>query len=318
MRMRLGIHRSAASAPTTWTWGVRALLFQQIINGLQLGSIYALIALGYTMVYGIVRLINFAHGDIYMVGAYLGYFIAGFIARFTQERFIPTLILAMSGAALLGFCIERFAYRPIRFAPRIAALSTALGVSIFLENFVRHFVGASYLPFPAILKASSFHIIGVQITSIQVIVLGIALLLMFGLQFLIKRTKTGKAMRAVSYDKDVARLMGIDIDHIISVTFMIGSSLAAAAGVLVGIAYPRIDPYMGVLPGLKAFVAAVLGGIGNIPGAMLGGLLMGMAEILVVGFLKSEYRDAIAFAILILVLLIRPQGLLGTSTGEKA
>jgi len=289
------------------------LFFQQMVNGIQLGSIYALIALGYTMVYGIVRLINFAHGEIYMAGAYIGYFVAGYLGPF----FLPTLVIPMLLTPVLALIIERFAYRPLRFAPRLAALSTALGVSIFLQNFVRQFIGADYRPFPQILTPHAYNVGGVIINNITIIVVGVAFGLMMLLQFIVRRTKVGKAMRAVSYDKDAARLMGIDLDYVISVTFVLGSTLAAAAGVLVGIAYPRIDPVMGLLPGMKAFIAAVLGGIGNIPGAMLGGLVMGMAEIMVVYLYSSKWRDAVAFAILIVVLLLRPQGLLGRQLSEK-
>ncbi|HHT01212.1 MAG TPA: branched-chain amino acid ABC transporter permease [Firmicutes bacterium] len=286
---------------------------QQLINGLQLGSIYALIALGYTMVYGIVKLINFAHGDIYMIGAYIGFFAVGFMG----PQFIPALILAMVGCAILGFIIERFAYRPLRGKPRIAALTTALGVSLLLENLVRKFIGPNYIAYPTLVKSTTIYIGGLQISNIKLIVLSVALIMMFGLQFIVLKTRTGKAMRAASQDLDAARLMGIDVNAVISYTFMIGSALAATAGILVGVAYPRIDPYMGILPGLKAFVAAVLGGIGSIPGAMVGGLVMGTAETMVLGFGKSTFRDAIAFTILIIVLLVKPTGIMGSKVNEK-
>lgn len=289
------------------------MVLQQLVNGLQLGSIYALIALGYTMVYGIVRLINFAHGDIYMVGAYIGFFAAGFFGK----SFPLALVTAMLGCAALGLTVERLAYRPLRQAPRLATLTTALGVSIFLENFIRKFVGPNFLPYPRILKVGQVSVLGLQLSGVTVMVVAVAVGLLILLQFIVLKTKIGKAMRAVSYDMDAAKLMGIDVDRVIAATFFIGSSLAAAAGVLVGVAYPRIDPYMGVLPGLKAFVAAVLGGIGNIPGAVLGGLVMGIAETLVTGFIRSTLRDAIAFAILIVVLLVRPSGILGTFVREK-
>lgn len=290
-----------------------AQILQQVINGLQLGSIYALIALGYTMVYGIVKLINFAHGDVYMVGAFIGYF----VGRGLGPSFLPVLIISMIGCALLGVTIEKLAYKPLRTAPRIAALTTAIGVSFFLENFTRFTVGPNPRPFPQIFTQKSMEFFGLQINNIQLIVLVSSLLLMALMQYIVKNTKTGKAMRAVSFDKDAARLMGINVDNIISITFALGSALAAAAGVLVGIAYPRIDPYMGILPGLKAFVAAVLGGIGIIPGAVFGGMIMGLAEVLVVGFLSSTLRDAIAFAILIVILIVRPAGLLGKHVSEK-
>ena len=290
-------------------------LLQQIINGLQLGSIYALIALGYTMVYGIVKLINFAHGDVYMVGAYIGYFAAQGIGK----SFFPALIISMVGCAALGVIIDKLAYKPLRMAPRIAALTTAIGVSLFLENFARwlKFIGPNPRPFPALFETVVYKIGSLQISNIQIVVLAVSVVLMVGLQYLVQKTTIGKAMRAVSFDKDAARLMGIDVDFIISVTFAIGSALAAAAGVLVGIAYPLINPYMGIMPGLKAFVAAVLGGIGNIPGAVLGGLIMGEAETLVLGYLPSTFKDGIAFAILIIILFVRPAGLLGKQVSEK-
>lgn len=298
------------------------LFLQQLINGLQLGSIYALIALGYTMVYGIVRLINFAHGDIYMIGAYTGYMVATRL----NWPFVPCLVAAMVLCAILGMTIEKVAYRPLRAAPRIAALTTAIGVSLLLQNLVRFFIGPNYIPFPELFTRKNYIIYSagtgsglrtLSVSNIQIIVLVTALALMFLLQFIVRKTKTGKAMRAVSFDKDAARLMGIDVDRIITITFAIGSSLAGAAGVLVGIAYPRIDPGMGVLAGLKAFVAAVLGGIGIIPGAMFGGLVMGTAETMVLAFGRSTYRDAIAFTILILILLFKPAGLFGKSVSEK-
>lgn len=289
------------------------MFLQQIINGLSLGSIYALIALGYTMVYGIVRLINFAHGDVYMVGAYLGFFAAGWFG----PRFIPVLLVSMAGAALLGVIIERAAYKPLRMAPRIAALTTAIGVSLLLENGTRFVIGPNPKGFPDLIERQTYNLGSLEISNVDILVLLVSLGLMVLLQFIVYRTRIGKSMRAVSFDKDAARLMGIDVDRVISVTFAIGSALAAAAGVLVGIAYPRIDPYMGIMPGLKAFVAAVLGGIGIIPGAVLGGILMGEAEVLSVQFFPSTFKNATAFVILILVLLLRPSGLLGRQQSEK-
>ncbi|MGE5483758.1 MAG: branched-chain amino acid ABC transporter permease [Ignavibacteriales bacterium] len=286
---------------------------QQLINGVSLGSIYALIALGYTMVYGIVRLINFAHGEIYMVGAYVGYK----IALWMGPRFLPALIIAMAGSALLGVTIEKVAYKPLRAAPRIAALTTAIGVSIFLQNFVRKFISPNFLAFPDLIARKTYEVGEVTFSNVQLIVPCIAGLLVVLLQYIVLKTKPGKAMRAVSLDKDCARLMGIDVDRIITITFALGSSLAAAAGVLVGIAYPRIDPYMGVMAGLKAFVSAVLGGIGIIPGAALGGLFMGLAEVMAVHFINSAFKDAVAFVILIIVLLVKPSGLLGKYASEK-
>ena len=290
-----------------------SVFFQQIINGLALGSIYALIAIGYTMVYGIIGLINFAHGDIYMVGAYFGFF---FAFSFNMP-FLPTLFAAMFLCAVIGVVIEKLAYRPLRKYPRIVVLITAIGVSLFLENFVRWIVGPEPKPFPKFFEIHNFDIFGVTINSIQIIIFTTSIILILVLQFIIYKTKIGKSMRAVSFDKEAAQLMGVNVDTTISATFAIGSSLAAAAGILVGIAYPRIDPYMGILPGLKAFVAAVLGGIGIVPGAMLGGLVMGVAELMVVGYWSSTCRDAIAFAILIIILLVKPTGILGKNIGEK-
>lgn len=292
-------------------------LLQQLINGISLGSIYALIALGYTMVYGIVRLINFAHGDVYMMGAYIGYLIAN---RFSQEafwRFPFILLVSMGGCSLLGMTIERIAYKPLRNRPRIATLTTAIGVSIFLENFVRVAVGPNFLGFPEIITRTFWDIRGITISNVQLVVPGVTIMLVLVLQYVVYRTKAGKAMRAVSFDRDVAMLMGVDVDNTIRITFAIGSALAAAAGILVGVAYPRIDPYMGIMAGLKAFVSAVLGGIGIIPGAALGGLMMGVAEVMAVQLLSSSLKDAIAFVILIIVLLVKPTGLLGKVASEK-
>ena len=293
-----------------------AYFIQQLINGLQLGFVYALIALGYTMVYGIVRLINFAHGDVFMVGAYLGFYA---ITR-AALPFPLALLAAMAGCAVLGVTIERIAYKPLRQAPRIAALITAIGVSIFLEYFCSlHFVfGPNYLAYPRPFVVRNFDIGGgVTVSTIQILVFAVATALLILLQLFVKRTKTGMAMRAVSFDKETARLMGIDVDLIISITFAIGSALAAAGGVLYGIAYPQINPFMGIMPGLKAFVAAVLGGIGIIPGAMIGALIMGLVEVLSAAFVSSTMRDAFAFGILILVLLFKPAGILGSSSQEK-
>ena len=299
-------------------------LLQQLLNGLQLGFVYALIALGYTMVYGIVRLINFAHGDVFMIGAYLGFFA---LASW-RLPFPVAILVAMAGCAALGVLIERVAYKPLRNAPRISALITAMGVSLFLENFTNlNFVfGPAPRAFPRPFAVRSFELGGVAINNVQIIVFAVALLLMVGLSLFVNRTKVGRAMRAVSQDQETARLMGINVDTIISVTFGIGSALAGAGGVLYGIAYPQIQPLMGIMPGLKAFVAAVLGGIGIIPGAMLGALIMGMVEVLVaavdvkvwgVVIKLSPFRDAVAFGILILVLLVRPTGILGRSRSEK-
>lgn len=286
---------------------------QQLINGVSLGSIYALIALGYTMVYGIIKLINFAHGDIYMVGAYAGFFAITVL----KLPFFPALLFAMVAASIIGMIIEKLAYKPLRNAPRIAVLITAIGVSLLLEYGMILFVTPQPRTFPSVFGAEVYHLGGLIVNSQQILILSVALALMVALTYIVHKTKAGKAMRAVSYDTDAARLMGINVDKVISYTFALGSSLAAAAGVLVGIYYNSIDPLMGIMPGLKAFVAAVLGGIGIIPGAVLGGLIMGVVEAMVSGFISSTLRDAAAFGILILILLFKPAGLLGKNTREK-
>jgi branched-chain amino acid transport system permease protein len=292
---------------------------QQVVNGLSLGSIYALIALGYTMVYGVLRLINFAHGDVYMVGAYVGYYLSRKLAG-KEPSFVSAFIVmvgAMVACAILGLVIERLAYRPVRRASRLTLLITAIGVSLFLENGGQLVFGPDPKFFPSLAPHFDFLVAGVRLTSEQITVIGVSFLIMILLRFFIMKTRTGKAMRAVSFNLDTAKLMGISTDWIIAVTFALGSALAAAGGVLIGMQIPKIDPLMGILYGLKAFVAAVLGGIGNVPGAVLGGLLIGVSEVMVVGYLSSTYRDAIAFGILILVLLLRPQGILGRVQKEK-
>jgi branched-chain amino acid transport system permease protein len=295
---------------------------QQLINGVAWGSIYALIALGYTLVYGVLRLINFAHGDVYMVGAFAGFYAVRWLNMGEEPTLFGAVIVflfAMLVCSLLGFIIERGAYKPLRKAPRLTALITAIGVSLFLENAGQLFFGADPKFFPQIIaKNDVISSGGIILTNQQLIVLIVSLFLMASLQLFIKKTKTGKAMRAVSFNREAASLMGISVDRIISITFIIGSALAAAAAVLVALTNPKIEPLMGIMPGIKAFVAAVLGGIGNIPGAMLGGMIMGVAEVMVVGYVSSTYRDAIAFAILILILLFKPSGLLGAFSGEKA
>ena len=292
---------------------------QQLVNGISLGSIYALIALGYTMVYGVLRLINFAHGDVYMLGAYVGYYLSRKLKG--DEPSLANALLVMLGAmlacAIIGIVIERFAYRPVRRAARLTLLITAIGVSLFIENAAQLVFGPDPKFFPSLAPRADFMVGGVRLTSEQLTVIAVSFLLMLLLRFFILKTRTGKAMRAVSFNLDTAKLMGISTDRIIGITFALGSALAAAAGVLIGIQIPKIDPLMGINYGLKAFVAAVLGGIGNIPGAVLGGLLIGASEVMVVGYLSSTFRDAIAFGILILVLLLRPQGILGRVQKEK-
>ena len=286
---------------------------QQLVNGLSLGSIYALIALGYTMVYGIIKLINFAHGDIYMLGAYIGFVV---ITTFNLG-FFPAILISMASCALIGVVIERIAYKPLRKATRIAALITAIGVSYFLQAVVQKVMGTGVKTFPAVLSQWSVNVFGITIQSTQIYIFATTILLMFVLQFIVKKTKIGRAMRAVSVDADAACLMGINVDRTISYTFAIGSALAGAAGVLVGLYYNTINPLMGQLPGVKAFIAAVFGGIGIIPGAMFGGFFIGTVETLVSGYGSSLYKDAVVYIILIVILIIKPAGLLGKNKKEK-
>jgi len=294
---------------------------QQLVNGVTWGSVYALIALGYTMVYGILRLINFAHGDIYMLGAFFAYFSARWMHAASDPnplRAVLVLLSAMVGCGVVGIVIERAAYKPVRRSSRLSALITAIGVSLLLENGGVLLFGADPKFFPQLIVSKNIELgMGVTISNQQVIVLVVSVLLMFTLRFIVMHTRTGKAMRAVSHNQTAASLMGISVDRIITFTFMIGSMLAAAAGVLVALQDPKIDPLMGIMPGLKAFVAAVLGGIGNIPGAVIGGLVMGIAEVMVVGYLSPTWRDAIAFVLLIIILLVRPAGILGHNVAEK-
>lgn len=289
-------------------------LIQQLVNGLSLGAIYALIALGYTMVYGIIKLINFAHGDVMMVGAFVGYFSVTLLGT----NILVAMLAAMAVCAFLGVIIEKVAYRPLRNATRIASLITAIGVSFLLVYLTIFLIGPNQKVFPAsAFTVKAYDIAGLSILNKDVFVFVSALVLMVILQYIIKYTKTGKAMRAVSLDMEAAVLMGISVDKTISMTFAIGSALAAAAGVMVGVYYNTINPLMGIIPGLKAFVAAVLGGIGIIPGAMVGGFVMGLLETMVSGYGNSLYRDAVAFGVLILILLIKPTGIFGKDSGEK-
>lgn len=345
---------------------------QQLINGISLGSIYALIALGYTMVYGVLRLINFAHGDVYMFGAFMGFYAARVLAKSSHgslseallimiasmllsagvgiliERFAyrpsrggyrfalafwlgivgavighfasDTVMGAAIGAAagaMIGFGAEKFGVRPARSSSRLGLLIIAIGVSLLMENGGQLIFGADPKFFPQIIPSRQLDVGKLSITNQQVIVLCVAIALMVLLELIVHYTKTGKAMRAVSFNVDAAKLMGINTDRIIALTFALGSALAAAGGILVSLNYPKIDPLMGVLMGLKAFVAAVLGGIGNIAGAMLGGLIIGFAEVMVVGYGQSTYRDAVSFSILIIILLFRPSGLLGKGMVDK-
>lgn len=291
---------------------------KQLVNGLSLGGIYALIALGYTMVYGIVKLINFAHGDVMMVGAYAGYFVLRATGA-TPTGFCLALLVAMLVCAGLSLVIERCAYRPLRNAPRLNSLITAIAVELILQNLMRvlPFVGPNSRPFPTLpsitwkLSTARYPDGLISISNIQLIVIVSCVVLMILLNMLINYTKTGKAMQAVSYDMGAASLMGINVNRIIAITFVIGSVLAGAGGVLYATAYPQIEPTMGYIPGLKAFVAAVLGGIGSVPGAMVGGVLLGVVETLVKAYVSSRYADAISYSILILMLLVKPAGLLG-------
>lgn len=298
------------------------MLLQQLINGVTLGSIYALISLGYTLVYGILLMINFAHSEIFMVGAFLPLAFLGF-QLFSglplAAQLAGTILAAMLGSALVGFLIERIAYRPLRHAPRLAPLISAIGVSIFLQNFIFLFVSNQSIPYPEVFPVKAIQLGESQINTLQLLIIGVALGLMMLLHFFIHRTRLGKALRATASDKETAELLGIDTNRIIALTFLIGGALGGAAGVLNGMYYGSVKYNMGFVPGIKAFTAAVLGGIGNIQGAVLGGLLIGILESLGAGFIPggAEWKDIFAFAILIFVLLFRPQGILGEKVPEK-
>mgnify|MGYP000929539280 CR=1 FL=1 len=292
---------------------------QHLINGLSLGSVYALIAIGYSMVYGILQLINFAHGEVVMLGAVFAFFSARHFVS-GEPSFLQVLAISMILCALIGFLIERLAYRPIRKAPRMNCLITAIGVSLFIQYFTQldFIFGAIPQPFPELIRVEpAFHILDVPVTNLQVLILTLSISLVAILQWIVQKTKLGKGMRAVSESTEYAAMLGVPVNRVISFTFIVAGALAAAAGIMACMMYPRVDAMMGSLLGLKAFVAAVLGGIGNLPGAVLGGVMMGLAESLTVGYFSSAFRDAIAFAILIGVLLIRPSGLLGKFRMEK-
>jgi branched-chain amino acid transport system permease protein len=302
---------------------------QQLVNGLVLGSIYALVALGYTMVYGILELINFAHGEVTMVGAMV---CLAVIVPLLGVHLPVTLVLllgvlaAVAACMLLGYTIERVAYRPLRRAPRLAPLITAIGVSIVLQNAAMLIWGRGYVAFPPILPQNTHKFMGAVVTDLQVVIVALSVLIMLGLTYLVERTRLGRAMRATAQSREVAELMGVNVNTVISATFIIGSALAAVAGVMVSAYYGLAHYYMGFMLGLKAFSAAVLGGIGNIAGAMLGGLLLGIIEALGAGyigdltggFLGSNYQDVFAFLVLILVLVFRPSGLLGERVAQRA
>ncbi len=326
------------------------LFFQQLLNGLSLGAIYALIALGYTMVYGIVKLINFAHGDVFMVGAFTSFYA---VTRFNLHKWpqmlvpgcppavsvivgsLTVILLSMLVCLIMAVTIERVAYKPLRDAPRIAALITAIGVSFFLEYFgALYFVySPRFIPYNRPFDVVAWYVSGgihevvkgvetpansVTFSNILLLIMAASIVVQILLSFLVRRTKIGVAMRATSFDKPTARLMGINVDSVISFTFAVGAAFAGLGGVLYAIAYSSINSQLGILPGLKAFVAAVLGGIGSIPGAFVGALIMGQAEALTMGYISTPMRDAVAFTILIVVLLIRPTGLFGEPEKEKA
>jgi len=294
---------------------------QHLINGISLGSIYALIALGYTMVYGILKMINFAHSDVYMVGAFVAYYFARWFGIETHPglwSLALLLVVSMIGCSLLGLLIERLAYRPLRKAPKLNILITAIGVSLLLEYGGQVVFGADPKVFPEVMKDSILtSVAGIEIKTFDFTVLAVSILSMIALQFLVYKTKLGRAMRAISANASVASLLGVNPDRIIAFTFIVGSSLAGIGSVLVGMKYPKIDPLMGMMIGMKAFVAAVLGGIGNVQGAVLGALIMGLSEEMVVAYLSSTYRDALAFGILIVILIFKPSGLLGKHSVEK-
>ena len=327
-----------------------SLFLQQVVNGLQLGFVYALIALGYTMIYGIIQLINFAHGDVFMVGAFTSFYaISRYNIHLWFQNLFPStpvllaqiigtvtvMIVSMVVCALLAYTIERIAYKPLRTAPRISALITAIGISFFLEYFgALNFVFTpNYITFERPFEVKSWYIgaggfgtiesgiappsHSIIFSNIFLIIVLASILLLLVLQYIVKKTKIGKAMRAVAYDKPTARLMGINSDAIISITFALGAALAGAAGLLYAIAFPQVFFSMGITPGMKAFVAAVVGGIGSIPGAFIGALIMGQAETLSAAYISTPMRDAIAFSLLIVVLLIRPKGIMGETSSEK-
>ncbi len=298
-------------------------LLQQIVNGITIGAFYALVALGYTMVYGVLKLINFAHGDLFMWGAYLGLTgltaVLGVLGYTTPWAILPVVVFVMVTVALMGVLVERIAYRPLRSAGRLAPVISALGVAFILESLARNVYGASWQTYPEGLTPSGGLVLpgGVRVSVMQIIVLLVSFLLMAGLYLFVNRTRIGTAMRAVSIDHDVSRLMGIDVDRIIMIVFLIGPGLGGVAGMIVALYYGSFDFTLGWIFGLKAFIAAILGGIGNIPGAMLGGMLLGIIETLGAGYMSPQWKDVIAYLILILILIFRPTGLLGERVAEK-
>jgi len=289
------------------------MFVEQLTNGLALGSIYALTAIGFTMVYGIICLINFAHGDIYMLGAFFA--LTGL--TLLKLPLLPAFLLGMAGAAVVGVLLSRLAYRPLFSAPRINLFLAAIGAAILFENFAMLVWGPQTNAFPPVINNSIYMLGSFKFTTLQLIIFATTVVFMIALTFLVQKTKIGIAMRCTAQDMDAARLMGINTDRMVYMTFAIGSSLGAAAGILVGMYYNAVFPMMGFMPGLKAFVAAVLGGIGSIPGAMIGGLVLGVSESLGAAYISSGFRDGIAFIILILILLVKPSGILGKSQQEK-
>ena len=320
------LRRRAAHHPVVYTWDY---FVQQLVNGLTLGSVYALIALGYSMVYGILKLLNFAHGEVYMIGAFIGYGVLTVSGGPADPMFPIAMIIAfmflaaMIGSGVLGVVIERFAYRPLRNAPRIAPLISALGVSFFLQNTALLLFTADFRSYGTFqlgdgaLFVKGIHAGPLNISLIRIIVIVTTAVLMVGLALFVSRTRVGKAMRATAYDREAAAMMGIDVDRVIVVTFFIGSALAGAAGVMVGLVFQRVYHFMGFVAGLKGFTAAVVGGIGSIPGAMLGGIVIGLAESFSQGYISTRFYDLIVFAILIAVLIVRPTGLLGKADIKK-
>ena len=301
------------------------VLLQQVVNGLSLGAIYALVALGYTMVYGVVELINFAHGDVYTLGTFFSLAILGLLGVTGEVHGAPlvgvlliTVLAAMVLCGLVGVVIERLAYRRLRNAPRLAPLITAIGVSFILENVMQLWHGPSPVPVPEVVPNPTFHLGGVDVGAKQIVVVLLAVLMMVALQFFIHRTRLGKAMRATAQDRDAAQLMGINIDTTIALTFLIGSALAGAAGFISGVYYGTTWFFNGFRAGLYAFTAAVLGGIGNVAGAMLGGFLIGLIQALTTQFISAEWNDVVVFSVLVLVLVFRPTGLLGEALPDRA
>jgi branched-chain amino acid transport system permease protein len=300
--------------------------FQELVNGITTGALYSLVALGFSMVYGVLKLLNFAHGDLYMIGAYVGFFVIQWFGGPSALSIpVPLLLLIMFVLAAglvggLGVAIERFAYRPLRDAPRIAPLITAIGISFFLENAALLLFGAQFRVYNTadfISLSSGITIGSVTIDSVQIMVLVLGLLLTVGLRELVNRTKLGKQMRAVAADREAAEMMGINVNFIIAATFFLGSALAGVAGVMGGLLFNQVTPTIGFIVGLKAFTAAVVGGIGSLPGAMLGGLLIGVAESMITGYISSTYTNLFVFALLIVVMLVRPSGLLGRAQLQK-